>query len=373
MDIDEKILLVDDDSDHLSIVERYTKALGYPCRAVTSSLEAMQYLQAESYAVLVTDMVMPEMNGMELLKHSKEHHPGIDVIVMTGFSRTYSYLDVIQAGATDFIAKPFHKDEYAAKLSRLFKERALLRELRQAKEKAEVANVAKSDFLNTVSHELKTPMNAIIGFSGLLCGMDFPAEQHQFLQMVSDSADKLMRLINQLLDFSKFDAGEQDLRPSEFTLPTFFDQFTPSLTHKAKAKGLLFKIVVSPELASKKLFGDVTVLAQILEHLINNAIKFSERGEITIEVSAKEMPTLDRALLQFGITDTGCGVSPEQTKFIFDPFTQAEKYMTRRHDGLGLGLATCAKLVQLLRGTIWVESEVGQGSTFFFTAKFGVV
>ena len=368
-----KILLVDDDPDHLSLVERYASVLGIPFRAVTSAQDAVKCLEEETFDAMVTDMVMPGMDGMELLVHTKEHHPGVDVIVMTGFSKKYSYTEVIKAGATDFIAKPFPKDEFAAKLSRVFKERALLRDLRQAKEKAEVANMAKTEFLNTISHELRTPMNGIMGFTGLLCDMDLPEKPREFLKMISESANRLMGLINQLLDFSRLDAGGKDLHFSGFELQSFFDSIFPTLEHQTKAKGLPLRIAIGPGLTLKKVLGDSSVLAQILNHLVNNAVKFSERGEIKIEVLAYEEPTPDSILLQFSVTDNGCGVSQEQIEFIFAPFTQTEDYMTRRHEGVGLGLAICAKLVQLLDGRIWVESKIDRGSTFFFTARFGLV
>lgn len=291
---------------------------------------------------------------------------------MTGFSSKYSYMDVIKAGATDFISKPFQKDEYVAKLIRLFQERTLLRDLRQAKEKSEVANKAKTDFLNTLSHELRTPMNGIIGFTTLLCEMDFPGKPHDFLQMISESADRLMSLINQLLDISSLDVGANDLNPSQFDMQTFLKIISPELQQIADTKGLPLRIAIDSGLPKEKLYGDSSLLAQILTHLVNNAIKFSERGEIKIEVFAYEVPNSDSILFQFGITDNGCGVSQEQIEFIFAPFIQAEDYMTRRHEGLGLGLAICSKLVRFLKGRIWVESEIGQGSTFSFTARLGL-
>ena len=371
MTIQQNILLVDDDPDHLSIVERYTSSMGIPCCAVPSAHDAVKSLRDNTFEAMITDMAMPVIDGMELLRHTKEHHPEIDVIVMTGYSEKYSYMDVINAGATDFIAKPFQKGEYEAKVGRMFRERTLLRSLRQAKEKAEVANKAKTDFLNTISHELRTPMNGIIGFSRLLCEMDFPERPRDFLQMISQSADRLMTLINQLLDFSRLGASEGD-QSSKFDLHTFFGSITPTFKQLAGINGLPLRVVIDQALPNKTLHGDSTLLAQILDHLVRNAIKFSEQGEITIEVALDQELEPDSILLLFSVTDQGCGVSQGQMELIFDPFTQTEEYMTRRHDGMGLGLAICAKLVRLLNGRIWVESELGQGSTFFFTARLGL-
>ena len=366
------ILLVDDDPDHLSIVERYTSSLGIPFLAVSSAREAVECLRDKTFDVIVTDLVMPDMDGMELLRYATKHHPGVEVMVMTGFGNKYSYMDVINAGATDFVAKPFQRDEYEAKLSRMFRERTMRRDLRHAKEKAEVANQAKTDFLNTISHELRTPMNGIIGFTALLRQMDFPERPRDFLLMISRSADRLMDLINQLLEFSRLDAGEGDLVPSEFDLHAFFDSICPTFKQIAGTKGLPLRVAIDQALPKKKLYSDYTLLAKILNHLFRNAIKFSEQGEITIEVVLYNEPGPDSLLLQFSVADHGCGVSQEQMELIFDPFTQAENYLTRRHEGMGLGLAICAKLVRLLNGRLWVESELGQGSTFYFTARLGL-
>lgn len=371
--LQQQVLLVDDDPEHLSLVERYTSALGVGFVAVSSALDAMKCLQESTFDVIVTDMVMPVLDGIELLRYTRAHHPGVDVIVMTGFSKHYTYMDVIRAGATDFIAKPFQKDEFGAKLSRLFRERALFRDLLQAKERAEMVSKAKTDFLNTISHELRTPMNGIIGFTGLLSSMDLPEKSLEYLDMVSQSADRLMKLINQILDFSRLDAGREDLMPMEIALQKFFESISPDFEYRAKAKGLSLRVEIDQTLPPKKLFGDPTVLAQIFSHLVSNAVKFSEQGEITIEVVVSEMPAPDSILLQFSVSDNGCGLGQDQTGTIFEPFTQTEEYMTRKHGGLGLGLAICSKLVRLLNGRIWVESELGKGAKFFFTARFGLV
>ncbi len=367
-----KILLVDDDPDHLGIVECYTSSLGIPYRAVPSALDAVRYLREESYDLLLSDLVMPDMDGMELLRHAREHHPGVDVIVMTGFSKAYSYMDVIKAGAADFIAKPFQRDEFQAKVNRLFRERALLRELRLAKERAEVASKAKSDFINTISHEFRTPMNGIIGFTSILCGLELPGKPGEYARIISASAARLMKLISQLLDFSRLEAGEMDLEPRVFALPAFLDAIAPGLEQMAARKRLPLHITMDPDLPATKLYGDTTILSQILHHLVDNAVKFSERGAIGIEVACEEIPTPASIRLRFSVSDNGCGVSPEQMERIFAPFTQAEEYMTRRHEGAGIGLAICTKVARLLHGRIWGESCIGQGSTFSFTATLGL-
>lgn len=373
MNPSKKILLVDDDLDYLALVERFTSALGYSFVAAPSALDAMKSLKNNTIEVMVTDLAMPTMDGMELLAYTKTHHPGVDVIVMTGYSKNYSYMDVIKAGASDFIAKPFNKDEYQAKLNRLFRERSLVADLRLATKKAGVASKAKSDFINVVSHELKTPMNAIIGFTRLLSTMEVTDNQREFLDIISVSSDSMMHLINQLLDFSMLDAGESDLQRAEFCLRTFFNNFSPSVEQLTSTKGISLQVAIDPNIPQEKLFGDSSILANILTHLISNAVKFSERGEIKVEVTVNKLLAADSIVLQFSVEDQGCGMQQDQIDYIYSPFTQVEEYTTRRHNGFGLGLAICSKLVKLLEGRIWADSDTTQGSTFFFTAKFGLV
>ena len=362
------ILIVDDDPDHLYLMDHYVSSYGYQYKCVERGTEAIEHLQAGNVSVVVTDMVMPEMDGMELLKYTKKYYADIDVVVMTGYSSEYSYIDVIQAGATDFIKKPFKRYEFLAKLDRVFRERHLLRELRQAKEKAEAASTAKTNFMNLISHELKTPMNGILGFTQLLRNSDLPQNQREYVNMISESAGVLMNLINHLLDFSRIDAQKNDLKPSHFNLPKLFEEIFCSIEPKANAKGLPLKLVLEDSLSQKILFGDSAVLSQVLIDIIDNAVKFSDQGEIVIDVVSKEQLEAERLLIQFSISDHGCGMEQDKIASLFEPFIQAENYLTRKHGGAGLGLAICSNLVQLMNGDIWVESQLGEGSTFHFTA-----
>lgn len=373
MDSEEMVLIVDDDHVLLSLVERYVSLCGFQYKSATSGADAIECLKTANISVVVTDMAMPEMDGMELLKYIQKKYHDIDVIIMTGHSKEYSYIDVIQAGAIDFILKPFKKDEFFAKLDRVFRERRLLQELRKAKEKVEAASKAKTDFINIISHELRTPMNGIMGFTGILTEEDLSPDQRQYVQMIADSADALMNLINQLLNFSSIDAGKNDIKPSHFNLAKLFKELFYHVTPKANEKGLPLHLVMDDSLSQQILFGDSAVLSQALGNLLDNAVKFSEQGEILIEVFIKEQIEQDRLLIQFSITDHGCGMEQEKIASIFEPFTQVEDYLTREHGGTGLGLAICTKLVKLMNGEIWLASQLGEGSTFHFTAEMKVV
>jgi signal transduction histidine kinase len=312
---------------------------------------------------------MPQMDGMELLIHSKEHYPETEVIVMTGYSSQYSYIDVIKAGAADFIEKPFKKDEFAAKLNRIFREKNLLKELKEAKEKAEAGSKAKSAFLNTISHEIRTPMNGIIGFIDILSNSELPSPEKGYVEILSQSSKRLMKLFSQILDFAAMEAGNSDIKPLHFQLQTVFDDLRVAIRPSSEEKGLKVSLESDEELAKILLFGDKMALEQILYNLTDNAIKFTDSGSIEIKVQKTKELSGNIIELQFSIRDTGCGLAPEKQVAIFEPFTQAEEYLTRKHEGAGLGLAICAKLILMMNGKIWLESKVGQGSTFHFTVK----
>jgi signal transduction histidine kinase len=331
--------------------------------------DGLALLEQESFVAVLLDLTLPDCTGAETIARVHAAAPTMPIVILTGVDDEAISRDGVKSGAQDYLVKGLFDGGLLSKSLFYAIERARFREdLMKARDEALQAAKLKSEFLAIISHEMRTPMNAIVGPVEILLDTPLDEEQIELATTALIGSRTMLALINDILDYSRLAGGELKMREVAFELSETLDALLGDLTEQAREKGLAITIR-NEALRPLLLAGDPARLGQVLVNLVGNAIKFTEKGEISLGVIC-EAETPVEASLRFTVTDTGIGIPHHvEKKRLFAPFSQADSSSTRKHGGSGLGLAIAAQIVERMRGEIGVDSTPGNGATFWFTAR----
>ncbi len=368
------VLLVDDDK----IDRRLTRlAMAKPSQTTRFNVktaetlsEATEHLRHGNYDAILLDLGLPDSYGIDTVRKVHNTSPDTPVIVLTVLDDEEMGLEAIKSGAEDYVVKGKALEHVLVRTIQYAIERKQIKNvLEVAKKQAEEGTLAKSRFLANMSHEIRTPMNAIMGFSELLADETLTDEQSDYVGTIRNSGKHLVQLIDDILDFSKIEAGKLDIEMGNCSLKHLFAAVESMMRSVALEKDLKFKVCESSGLPAN-IHTDQTRLQQCLINLVNNAIKFTEKGHVYLNVSLEDRD--NQPFIRFDVEDTGIGIPPEKQKDIFEPFTQADGSTSRKYGGTGLGLAITRQLAELLGGELTLTSEEGKGSVFSLVIPAGL-
>lgn len=356
-----KVLVVDDCEMNLEILDTVLSSQGCSCHRARNGSEALEMLDRDpGMDVILLDLEMPVMDGVETLSILKQNRRFRDIPVIVVTVDKDKVLNMLQLGAGDFISKPYDIKELLLRITNIV----------NAKRAAESAKRAKAEFLAIVSHELRTPMNGIIGMTDVMFDTALTTGQGEFLDIIKSSAENLLTIINNILDYTNAEDEFTSLQPIPFHLRETLEQALRPLRDAAAGKGVDIRIHIAPDVPDL-LIGAPARLGKVICNLVDNAVKFTPKGTVDITVDAHSADSGEIRLI-CEVIDTGIGIPAEKLENIFHPFSQADASSVRRYGGIGLGLAIASKVVQSMGGNITAESRPGHGSTFSFTFTCGL-
>ncbi|MFH2058607.1 MAG: response regulator [Pseudomonadota bacterium] len=378
----QKILIVDDEKDLRSILFRALVKSGFICEQADNAASALELIKTQTFDLIVSDIEMPGMDGIELLKKVKADNPGIDFIIMTGYASQYSYVDIMNAGASDYMSKPFDIMSMLARIDRISREKKHLINLKKSNQElcvaidranrlaleAKEASKAKTFFLASMSHEIRTPLNGIVGYTDMLMDTKLDDEQKSYLNHAKFSCESLLSVVNDILDFSKVEAGKLNLENIGFD-PEVLCFNTIDIVRTKVDESQVELICSVSEAVPGQLQGDPHRFRQVLLNLLSNAVKFTHQGSIKVFIDARPVDE-GKTLLTISVQDTGIGIAQDKLESIFQPFVQSEDDITSRYGGTGLGLAISKKIAHKMGGDVWAQKKGDSGSIFYFTSCF---